>query len=79
MNKQDTRYVKLQGILKGLRKEQGIRQQELADRLGLPQSYVSKYESGERNIDLVELMDIVKFLELESSKVIPKLVASLSE
>ena len=51
----------------------------MADRLGLPQSYVSKYESGERRIDLVELMDIVKFLELEPSKVIPKLVASLSE
>jgi hypothetical protein len=39
VNKQDTRYVKFQGILKGLRKEQGIRQQELTDRLGPPQSY----------------------------------------
>jgi len=30
----------------------------LAKRLGRPQSYVSKYESGERRLDLVELEEI---------------------
>ena len=79
MNKQDPRYLKIRGFLKDLRKEQGVKQQDLADKLGLPQSYVSKYESGERNIDLVELIDIVKHLELEPSTVIPELVASLTE
>ncbi len=79
MNKQDPRYLKIRGFLKDLRKEQGVKQQDLADKLGLPQSYVSKYESGERNIDLVELIDIVKFLDLEPTTVIPELVASLTE
>jgi transcriptional regulator with XRE-family HTH domain len=79
VNKQDPRYLKIRGFLKDLRKEQGVKQQDLADKLGLPQSYVSKYESGERNIDLVELIDIVKSIELDPLTVISELVKILSE
>lgn len=39
-----------------------MRQTELAARLGCPQSYVSKYESGQRRIDLVELEAICQAL-----------------
>jgi len=39
-----------------------LRQTELAARLGYPQSYVSKYESGQRRIDLVELEAICQAL-----------------
>lgn len=35
-----------------------MRQQDLADRLGVGQSFVSKYESGERRLDLFELREI---------------------
>jgi transcriptional regulator with XRE-family HTH domain len=31
---------------------------DLARRIGQPQSFVSKYESGERRLDLVELREI---------------------
>ncbi len=79
MNKQDPRYEKLQFLLRGLRKKQGVRQQELAERLGRPQSYVSKYEGGERNIDLIELIDVAKSIDLDPAVVISELVASLSE
>jgi len=65
VNKQDPRYEKLQCLLRDLRKQQGIRQQELAERLGRPQSYVSKLESGERNIDLIELVDFLTNLDLD--------------
>lgn len=40
-------------------------QVELAEFLGQPQSYVSKYERGERRIDLVEFMEIATALELD--------------
>ena len=79
MNKLDPRYEKLQLLLRDLRKKQGVRQQELAERLGRPQSYVSKYEGGERNIDLVELIDVAKALDLDPAVVISELVSSLSE
>ena len=62
MHKQDPRYEKLQNLLKELRIQQGVKQQELADMLGRPQSFVSKYESGERNIDVIELLDVVQVL-----------------
>jgi len=79
VNKLDPRYEKLQLLLRDLRKKQGVRQQELAERLGRPQSYVSKYEGGERNIDLVELIDVAKALDLDPAVVISELVSSLSE
>ena len=77
MNKQDPRYEKLQGLLRELRKQQGVNQQELADHLGRPQSFVSKYESGERNIDLVELIDVIKALGLKLDVSLVKLVQCL--
>jgi transcriptional regulator with XRE-family HTH domain len=36
----------------------GLRQVDLAKRLGEPQSFVSKYESGQRRLDLVELLQV---------------------
>lgn len=45
-------------LLRQLREDKGLRQVDLAHRLKRPQSFVSKYESGERRLDLVELRDI---------------------
>jgi transcriptional regulator with XRE-family HTH domain len=41
--------------LKTARIEAGLAQQEVADKLGKPQSYVSKIESGERRLDVLEI------------------------
>ena len=48
----------LQGLLRQIRKEAGLTQVGIARRLGQPQSYVSKYESGERRLDLVEIREV---------------------
>lgn len=77
MDKHDPRYEVLQDRLKELRKRQGVKQQELADRLGRPQSYVSKYESGERNIDLIELSDVIVALGLKPEESIPVLMEGI--
>jgi hypothetical protein len=54
---------KLRELLKDLRKnEAGLTQVELSDALGKPQSYVSKYETGERNLDYVEITEICEAL-----------------
>lgn len=45
----------LRNLLREMRLEAGLRQQDVADRLGGPQSFVSKYESGERRLDIAEL------------------------
>ncbi len=58
------RYAKLVTLLRQLREESQISQQELADRIGEPQSFVSKYEGGVRRIDLVELEQVADALGL---------------
>ena len=39
-----------------------IKQEELAEKLGVHQSYISKTENGDRRIDLVELSDFCEAL-----------------
>lgn len=41
--------------LKTARIEAGLSQQTVADKLGKPQSYISKIESGERRLDVAEM------------------------
>lgn len=55
-------YKALLKVLYQLRMSSGLRQEDLADKLDEPQSFVSKIESGERRIDLVELNDICEAL-----------------
>ena len=50
-------------MLRDLRQEKGLTQTQLAERLGLPQSYVSKYETGERRLDFVETLCVCDALE----------------
>jgi transcriptional regulator with XRE-family HTH domain len=45
----------LVGMLRSAREDGGITQQDLAERLGKRQSFVSKVERGERLLDPVEL------------------------
>jgi transcriptional regulator with XRE-family HTH domain len=47
-----------------MRRERGLTQVELAGLLGKPQSYVSKFESGERKVDLPELDQICEALKV---------------
>ena len=52
----------LQDLLKEIRLEAGLRQVDLAELLGVPQSLVSKYETGERTLDIFELRNISQVL-----------------
>jgi len=51
-------YQRLCGVLRELRRETGLTQVQVSERLGVPQSFVSKYESGERRLDVVELRHV---------------------
>lgn len=56
---------KLLQLLKSIRKESGVTQLELAQKLNVPQSFVSKYESGERRLDLIELKQVCFKLKID--------------
>ena len=49
---------KLQCLLRKLRHEAGLRQVDLANILKQPQSFVSKYETGERILDFIEIRQV---------------------
>ena len=51
-------------VLRQVRREAGLRQVDLAERLGRPQSLVSDLESGQRRLDVVELRTICHALGL---------------
>jgi len=53
-----THQARLQALLRRLRTQAGIRQADVAKKLGQPQSFVSKYESGERRLDVLELRQV---------------------
>lgn len=48
----------LRSLLRESRVGKGLTQSELSEKLGKPQSYVSKYEIGERRIDVIELREV---------------------
>lgn len=48
----------VQRLLRDIRIDAGLRQVDLAEKLGQPQSFVSKCESGERRLDLLELEQV---------------------
>lgn len=52
-------------MLTELRRDKGVTQEALAQSLGMPQSYVSKYELGERRLDLVETFQICRALNVD--------------
>jgi transcriptional regulator with XRE-family HTH domain len=57
---EDFQRERLYSLLKKLRQNSGIRQVDLAEKLGVPQSFISKYESGERQLDIVELRQVCR-------------------
>jgi len=64
---QDSRYRELIAQLRAEREKQGLSQEALAERLGTHQQFVSRYEIGERRLDILEYMDVAAALGLEPS------------
>jgi len=58
-------HKKLCELLIKARKDAGMTQQQLANKLDRPQSFIAKYEQGERRLDLIELMEVSKHLKFD--------------
>ena len=55
------------------RKKAGLTQQELAARLSRPQSFVAKYEGGERRIEVTEFIAICRAIPTDFVEILRKL------
>lgn len=58
------------------RKNAGLTQQELANRLKRPQSFVAKYEGGERRLDVVEFVVIAQAIGADPVRILRALLRS---
>lgn len=62
----EERYRRLIARLAEQRRMLGLSQEAVALKLGRIQQFVSKYESGERRLDVVEFVDVAHALELDA-------------
>ena len=70
---------KLLLLLRELREKRAIRQVDMAEQLDVPQSFVSKYESGIRNLDILELRRICQLMGISLQDFVKKMEESLDE
>ncbi|MCG4258294.1 helix-turn-helix domain-containing protein [Acetobacter senegalensis] len=67
------RQHRLMELLIAARRGKGLTQATLAERLGKPQSYVAKYETGERRIDVIEFLDITDAIGINGNVILAAL------
>ena len=69
----------LWSLLRQMRLEAGLRQVDVAVKLGVPQSYVSNCESGERRLDILELRDLCAVLGVSLPNFVKRLERILND
>lgn len=66
-------YERFNRLLIKERQRVGLSQQEVADRLGRPQTYVSKCERGARRMDVVEFLEMAEVIGFDPAAFIKNL------
>jgi transcriptional regulator with XRE-family HTH domain len=73
----ETEQYKIVGAcLAAARRRANVTQQELATKLGKPQSFVSEYERGQRRVDVIELLVISRALGVDSLELFAEIARS---
>ncbi len=67
------KYSDFRARLVRARRDAQLTQAALARRLGRPQSFVSKFERGERRLDVVEFIEIARILGLDPMQIVKDL------
>jgi transcriptional regulator with XRE-family HTH domain len=70
-------YQHLVELLVETRRAAQLTQQQVADRLGKPQSYVAKVEGAERRIDVLEFAALVKAMGNNPTTLLDRLLSEL--
>jgi DNA-binding Xre family transcriptional regulator len=60
--------------LRQMRLDKGVRQADLAEALGRQQSYVAKFESGEKTLGFIEVLDICQALKCNPATLVRELM-----
>lgn len=68
------RHRRLVELLIAERKSAGIRQAELARRVGKTQTFVARIEAGQRRIDAIELLSLCRIIGVDPIRVVRKVL-----
>ena len=68
----------LRELLVAARDKAGLTQHKLARRLGKPQSFVAKYEGGERRLDVVEFVVIAQAIGADPVRILRALTKKMA-
>ena len=71
----ERRYAAFAELLKEERKSVGLTQAALAKKLRRPQSYVSKYERGDRRLDVIEFIEIARVIGFDPHDFLRRLIS----
>lgn len=69
------RQERLRAVLKDARKSAGLTQDQLTARLGAYNTFVSKYERGERQLDVVEFIAVAEALGVDPRRLLETVAA----
>ena len=64
-------------VLARARERAGVKQADLAARLGVPASYLSKIESGTRRLDVIELVQIAEAMGVDPAEIVRQVTEAL--
>jgi transcriptional regulator with XRE-family HTH domain len=64
-------------VLVRARERAKLKQSDVAARLGLPASYLSKIESGTRRLDVIELIRVAEAMEVDPAELVRRVAAAL--
>jgi transcriptional regulator with XRE-family HTH domain len=67
-------YTRFRELLIEAREGAGLTQADLAGKLDKPQSYVSKFERGERRLDVVEFFEVARALKIDGFALLRRLI-----
>ena len=72
-------YKLFREMLTSIRLEKGLLQSDVADRVRKPQSFISKYERGERRLDFAEFVQIAEALDIDAADFLREYKARLKK
>ena len=71
-------YKHFRALLVAARESSGLTQAAVSAKLGRPQSFVAKYEGGERRLDVVEIVQVCTALGIDPHTILSEMQKGVS-
>jgi len=73
------RHEALRTFIVEKREEAGLTQHEVSARLDRPQSFIASIETGQRRVDVVELVDLAEAIGFDPHNAVQRLLSAVAD